>query len=100
MEDTATAQLALQDETEFRVVRLRLGSGGAIIIEGHDIGPIVKQIWDHDDYEFSVTVPAAAVARLAFELLKEKFAGNLGAVSAFVAYCKEHGIEHQFYSWP
>jgi hypothetical protein len=100
MEDTATAQLALQDDSEFRAVRLRLDSNGEIIIEAHDIGSIVRQIWDHDDYEFSVTVPAASVARLAFELLKEKFAGNLRAVDAFMAFCKEHSIEHQFYSWP
>jgi hypothetical protein len=100
MQDAATAQLALQDDGEFRAVRLRLTSNGEIIIEAHDIGPTARQIWDHDDYEFSATVPAASVARLAFELLKEKFAGNLRAVDAFITFCKEHSIEHEFYSWP
>ncbi|MFZ0571465.1 MAG: hypothetical protein ACLPJW_20210 [Rhodomicrobium sp.] len=100
MENTATAQLALEAGTEFRDVRLRLDSDGAIVIEAQDMGPTVKQIWDHDDYEFSVTVPASSVARLAFELLKEKFAGNLRAVDAFRAFCEERGIEHEFFSWP
>jgi hypothetical protein len=69
-------------------------------IDAHDMGPTIKQVWDHDDYEFSVTVPAAAVARLAFELLKEKFAGNLKAVDALRSFCEERSIEHEFFSWP
>jgi len=100
MENTAKAQLALQAGTEYRAVGLRLDSNGEIVMDAHDMGPTVKQIWDHDDYEFSVTVPATSVARLAFELLKEKFAGNLGAVDAFRTFCKERGIEHEFFSWP
>ncbi len=100
MENTVTAQLALQAGTEFREVRLRLGSNGEIIIEAQDMGPTVKQIWDRDDYEFSVTVPVSSVARLAFELLKERFAGNLGAVDAFRTFCEERSIEHKFFSWP
>jgi hypothetical protein len=101
MEYTAAAELARQDDDgDYRAVRLHIASSGEIIVEAHDIGPTVRQIWDHDDYEFSVTVPAASVARLAFELVKEKFAGNLCAVDAFMAFCKEHSIEHQFYSWP
>jgi hypothetical protein len=77
MENAARVELASQNDTEYRSVGLQLESSGAIKIDAHDMGPTVKQFWDHDDYEFSVTIPATAVARLAFELLKERFAGNL-----------------------
>ncbi len=100
MEFTPRVELALQNDAEYRCVGLELDSSGAIEIHAHDIGPAVKQIWDHDDYEFSVTVPATAVARLAFELLKEKFAGNLRAVDALRSFCEERSIEHEFFSWP
>ncbi|MGA7329826.1 MAG: hypothetical protein WBX25_36435 [Rhodomicrobium sp.] len=100
MEFTPRVELALQNDTEYRSVGLELDSNGAIKIDAHDMGPTVKQIWDHDDYEFSVTVPATAVARLAFELLKEKFAGNVGAVDALRSFCLERSIEHEFFSWP
>jgi hypothetical protein len=47
-----------------------------------------------------VEVPPSAVGRLAFELLREKFAGNREAVIAFRAFCVQHGIAHEFDSWP
>ncbi len=100
MDNEAAVQLALQDGAEFRSVRLSLDGTGAIVIDAHDMGPIVKQVWDHDDYEFSVTVPSAAVARLAFELLKEKFDGNLGAVDALRSFCEDRRIPHSFSAWP
>jgi len=100
MENEATVQLALEGGTEYRSVRLSFDNSGAIKIDAHDMGPAVKRIWDRDDYEFSVTVPSAAVARLAFELLKEKFAGNLKAVDALRNFCEEHQVPHNFSTWP
>jgi hypothetical protein len=46
-----------------------------------------------------VRVPSASVSKLAFELLREKFAGQLGAVDAFRNWCKTRGVEHEFDSW-
>ena len=45
-------------------------------------------------------VPPLAAARLAFELLRDKYAGNLNGVSEFGKFCEEHGIVHKFESWP
>ena len=47
-------------------------------MDAQDIGPTVTQIWGDDDYEFWVLVPPASVSKLAFELLQEKFSGQLG----------------------
>jgi hypothetical protein len=92
-------EIARQEETEFRSVRLAVEEDGAIKMDAQDIGPTVTQIWGDDDYEFWVRVPAVSVSKLAFELLREKFTGQLGAVDAFREWCKAHGVEHEFESW-
>jgi hypothetical protein len=92
-------EIARQEGAEFRSVRLALEDDGAIRMDAQDIGPIVTQIWGDDDYEFWVRVPSASVPKLAFELLREKFAGQLGAVDAFRAWCETRGVEHGFDSW-
>ena len=94
-----TIEIARQEGAEFRSVRLALEDDGAIKMEAQDIGPSVTRIWGDDDYEFWVRVPPASVSKLAFELLREKFSGQLGAVNAFRYWCNEHGVEHEFDSW-
>jgi hypothetical protein len=100
MENETTIQLAKQDETEYRSVRLNIDRDGTIRMDTHDMGPTVERVWDHEDYEFSVEVPPFAVGRLAFELLRDKFVGNLSSVSEFRNFCEERGIVHKFESWP
>jgi hypothetical protein len=89
-------EIARREGTEFTRVDLRLADDGAIYLEGQDIGPIVEQVWGDTDYEYWVRVVPAALAKLAFELLREKFAGRLDAVEAFRDWCRAHGIEHEF----
>ena len=52
MENETTIQLAKQDETEYRSVRLNIGSDGTIRMDTHDMGPTVERVWNHEDYEF------------------------------------------------
>jgi hypothetical protein len=92
-------EIARQEGTEFRSVHLTLEDDGGIEMGAQDIGPMVTQIWGDDDYEFWVRVPSAAVSKLAFELLREKFSGQLGAVDAFRNWCKAHDVQHEFDSW-
>ena len=92
-------EIARQEGTEFRSVHLTLEDNGAIKMDAQDIGPTVTRIWGDDDYEFWVRVEAASVPKLAFELLHERFSGQLGAVDAFRNWCKTHGIQHEFDSW-
>ena len=92
-------EIARQEGTEFRSVRLTLEDDGAIKMEAQDIGPTVTQIWGDDDYEFWVRVEPTSLAKLAFELLREKYSGQLGAVDAFRDWCRANGIQHKFDSW-
>ena len=92
-------EIARQEGAEFRSVRLTLEDDGTIKMDAQDIGPTVTRIWGDDDYEFGVSVPAASLPQLAFELLREKFLGQLGAVDAFREWCTTHGVQHEFDSW-
>ena len=92
-------EIARQEGVEFRSVRLALEDDGAIKMDAQDMGPTVTQIWGDDDYEFWVRVPPTSLPKLAFELLRERFSGQLGAVDAFRDWCEAHGIEHKFDSW-
>ncbi|MBV8537703.1 MAG: hypothetical protein JO128_19065 [Alphaproteobacteria bacterium] len=93
-------EIARQEGAEFRSVRLGVEDGGAIQLAAQDIGPKVAAIMGNEEYEFWVRVEPPALSKLAFELLREKFAGQLRAVDTFRDWCKAHGIEHEFGSWP
>jgi hypothetical protein len=45
-------EIARQEGTEFRSVRLSLEDDGTIRMGAQDIGPTVSRIWGDDDYEF------------------------------------------------
>jgi hypothetical protein len=92
-------EIARQEGANFRSVRLTVEEDGAVKIDGQDLGRTVEEFWGEDEYEFWVTVPPSALPKLAFELLREKFVGQLGAVDAFRDWCKAHGIEHEFGNW-
>lgn len=89
-------EIARRDGTEFRRVDLMLKDDGAIVLEGQDIGPTVEEVWGDTDYEYWVRVASPSLSKLAFELLREKFAGRLDAVTAFRDWCRAHGVEHEF----
>jgi hypothetical protein len=92
-------EIARQEGTEYRSVCLRLDDDGTIKMDAQDMGPRVIQWWGDDDYEFWVRVPSASLPKLVFELLREKFSGQLGAVDAFRDWCRAHGVQHEFGSW-
>ena len=99
MNETYSAELYRQEGAEFRSVRLSVRSDGAIRLDAQDMGKSTKEIWGDDDYEFWVDVPATALPKLVFALMREKYSGRSGAVDEFRAFCEEEGIEHQWDSW-
>jgi hypothetical protein len=93
-------ELTVKDGKEYSSVRLHLESDGTIRIEGRDMGPNVKVFWDHDDHQYMISVAASAVGKPAFELLRDKFIGNLRAVEELRAFCNEHQVPSEWWSWP
>jgi hypothetical protein len=55
----------------------------------HDLRPSLKESSDDEDYEYHVNVPAAAVPKLVFALLREKYLGRSDAVHEFREFCEK-----------
>jgi hypothetical protein len=89
-------EIARQEGRQFRRVDLILNDDGAVALEGQDMGPAVETVWGDTDYEYWVRVAPPSLPKLTIELLREKFAGRLDAVSAFRDWCQAHGVEHEF----
>jgi hypothetical protein len=51
-----TIEIARQDGTEFRSVRLTPRDDGEIKMDAQDMGPTVETIWGDTDYEFWVRI--------------------------------------------
>src|SRR5262245_18174977 len=96
---TTEIELASQLGSETRVVKLQLQADGGVRIHAFDRGATAKLTFDRDEYEFWVTVPAEAIARLAFELLRDRFTGRLQAVTEFRDFCKSREIINKFDTW-
>ena len=91
--------IACREGTESRFVRLTCRDDGTITMDTQDIGPSIAAIASDDEYEFWITVAPTELSKLAFELLREKFADRLDAVDAFRDWCKAHDIDHRFGNW-
>ena len=96
---TTEIELANQQGPETRIVQLQLQADGGVRIHAFDRGATAKLTFGRDEYEFWVTVPPEAVARLAFELLRDRFTGRLQAVTEFRDFCKAREIVNKFDTW-
>jgi hypothetical protein len=82
-----------------RSVSLSL-SDGALKVHLLDAGPSVQEFWRRgEDYEAWVEIRPKAVARLAFVLLRDRFAGHESALDEIKEYCKQNGLDHEFMNW-
>jgi hypothetical protein len=96
---TTEIKLASADGAESRTVHLQLQADGALRLHAYDRGATARLTFGREEYEFWVTVPPEAVARLAFELLRDKFEGRLQAVTEFRDFCKSREIVNKFDTW-
>jgi hypothetical protein len=99
MNETNSTELYRQEGPEFRSVRLSAGTDGSIRLDAQDMGALVKQVWGDEDYEFWVDVPATAINKLVFALLRDRYAGKRDAVDEFRGFCEKEGIDHKWQSW-
>src|SRR5271167_2902752 len=91
MDETYSVELYRQEGVEFRSVRLKVKLDGSVLLDAQDMGKTVKEIWGDDDYEFWVDVPATALRKLVFALLRDRYADRPGAVDEFNSSVKKKG---------
>lgn len=72
---------------------------GSVQVFYYDIGEDCRRLYGDSDYESWVKVQPGELAKLAFALLAEKYAGRHDAVSDFEAFCTAEGIEHERFIW-
>jgi len=99
MNETYSVELYRKEGTEFRSVRLTAKPDGSVRLDAQDMGKTVEEIWGDDDYEFLVDVPATAIGKLVFALLRDRYTGRPGAVDEFNEFCEKEGIDHKWDSW-
>jgi hypothetical protein len=99
MNETYSAELYRKEGAEFRSVRLTVKPDGSVLLDAQDMGKSVEEIWGDTDYEFWVDVPATAIRKLVFALLRDRYAGRSGAVDEFNKFCKTEGIDHEWGNW-
>lgn len=99
MEHEEKAELAVTKNEDYSSVNLYLDNEGAIQLVGYDSGPGIQTFFGKDDYECWAIVPPAAVGRLAFALLKEKFTGKINAVHELHDFCHKHRIKIDSWNW-
>jgi hypothetical protein len=99
MNEKYATELYRQEGTNSRFVTLTVKPDGSVLMETQDMGENVERIWGDSDYEFWIDVPAAALPRLAFALLRDRYAGQPSAVDQFRDFCKQEAIDHKWDSW-
>lgn len=95
---TDSIQIAKENGTEYRSVRLSIDDGG-LRIQSHDMGPDVERFWRSDDYEYWVKIKPENFTTLLKALLTEKYHGNFDAVEDFHDFCKANEIPCEWDSW-
>lgn len=93
-------EVARRDGAEFRSVRLQLQADGSLRLHAYDMGPKSPTADGREQNEFWVTVPPDEVGKLAFVLMKERFAGRLQAVTEFRDFCKGNEVVNEFKTSP
>jgi hypothetical protein len=93
-------ELAKREGAEFRSVRLQLQADGSVRLHTYDMAAKPATADGREQNEFWVTVPPREVAKLAFILMKERFAGRLQAVTEFRDFCKGNEIVNEFKTSP
>lgn len=77
-----------------RTVSAALDPDGTLIVSSfeRDLSTRIHGDGDEEEFRLSIAVPPHAVARLAYELVREKFGGEWSGEKDFAAFCADHDI--------
>ena len=96
-----SANIATQNEgSEKRLVSLTLHDDGSIQMFTSDASQTALKLWGKEDYDFWVTIRPEHVSLLAFELLRERFAGRTEATDELRELCRAGDVACEWQSYP
>lgn len=73
----------------------RIDDEGSLVLEGYDIGELVREWWGDSDYEYWLKVAADDKDTVLLWLIKERFPTD----SEFREWLNSKGIPSEFHSW-
>ena len=95
-----TMEIFRDEGIEFTSIRTNFDGDGTLSISGQDMGPMVKEFWGDDDYEYFLSIPKKSIEMFLLHLMKLAF--NTEKKITF-GDCKEilevNKIEHSFDWW-
>lgn len=72
---------------------------GDLIMAGQDIGVAPRRVFDREDYEYFLSVPAAEKDRLLLQLMQQVFAGEERTRTAIAEWLGVRGIPYSLHSF-
>jgi hypothetical protein len=97
--DQPSIEIAREERPEFRSVMIEF-RGAGIRLSAQDFGPSTRMMGsDGGELEFWVDIPPQALQRLCAIMIRDRYNGEIEAVSEFRAYCEENEIKHEFMIW-
>jgi len=79
-------------------INVRINENGDLLFSGQDIGDAPEEIFGDLDYEYWLTVPAAAKDKLLLALIEKHYAGDALVISTLRDFMESRQIPCQFFS--
>ena len=80
-------------------IDVRIEENGDLRLSGHDIGDAPEEIFGDLDYEYWLTVPAAAKDQLLLALIKKHYAGDMSVISTMRELLESKQLPCEFFSY-
>ncbi|MBL8838583.1 MAG: hypothetical protein JNL66_20190 [Alphaproteobacteria bacterium] len=94
-----TVVLFERDAPTHSRVQAVVEADGGVTIDAVDAGPLVREVWGDDDYEYALKVPAAQKDRLLLALLRRHYGGHANAFAEIRTMLNDNAIAYDFDSW-
>ncbi len=74
---------------------------GNFTLSGTDVGPMVEDVWGHDDYEYGLTISPQDMQQL-WPFIARHLVTATGPLTFgdIVKLCETAGIDPKFQTWP
>ena len=99
MQERQAVTLFSRDAPARSHVQAAIEPHGGVTIDAVDAGEFVREVWGDDDYEYTLSVPAAQKDRLLLALLERHYGGHANAFAEIRAVLDQESIAYGFESW-
>lgn len=99
MPTPASVTLVVEAGRNPRTLVLEGTDEGGVRLTGYDRGPIVRETFGRDDYEYWLTIAPDGLQALAMALIAERALGKGDAFVSLEQLCKDNDVSFSHGSW-